>query len=202
MIYIKDTIVHFDIFHENFICDLMKCKGACCVEGDYGAPLNKDEISLLEENLESIKPYMTDEALAFLEKNNFNEEAPDGDMVTTCINGADCIFVFDDEKGISKCAIEASFIDGKSKFLKPISCHLYPIRISKIADLEALNYNRWSICKPACRLGDKMNLPVYKFLKAPLVRKYGEDWYKELEDVAEIVKEEFKKTGNNPGSYS
>lgn len=192
MIQYNDTIIHSDVFNEYFICDLLKCKGACCVEGDWGAPLEPEELGAIKKNLKNIKPFMPPEAQKLLNTEGFFESDPDGDLVTTCLNKKECIFVYYD-KGISKCAIEKAWFEGKSDFRKPVSCHLYPIRINKFNSVEAVNYDRWHICKPACELGAQNKMPVYKFLKEPLIRKYGEDWYKELEAIASALDDEKRK---------
>src|SRR5690606_37102905 len=144
---------------------------------------------LIEENLEAIKPFMTKKALKSLGKNGFYETDEDGDLVKKCLSGRDCVFAVN-EDGTYKCAIENAFNAGKSTFHKPISCNLYPIRIAEVGEFEALNYSRWDICDDACSLGKQLQVPVYKFLKNPLIRKYGEDWYNELEFIAT----EFKKS--------
>jgi hypothetical protein len=184
MIVHQNAVLSRDLFKKNFVCDLAKCKGACCVEGDYGAPLLESEIEDIDRNLESVKKYMTGEALELLMEDGFHEKDPDAELVTNCISGRNCIFVYKEEK-IYKCAIEKAYENGESDFKKPISCHLYPIRINRLGPLEGLNYNHWDICSPACKLGDKLKVPVFQFVKDALIRKYGEDWYEELEIIAE-----------------
>lgn len=189
LIEIKDKIVSLDLFKKNFVCDLNACKGACCVEGDEGAPLTFEEVDIIEEILEEVKPYMRPEGIAEVEKNGVFYMAPDNEPVTTLVNGKECAFVYFDERGITKCAIEKAYLEGKTTFKKPISCHLYPIREKKFTDFTALNYDKWSICDPACKLGDELKVPVYKFLKEPIIRAYGEDFYNEME----IIDNEIKK---------
>ncbi len=184
MIELGKTLVSDDVVSEQFVCDLTKCKGACCVEGDLGAPLNEDELHEIEEVIDLVKPYLGDKAVEVLEKEGGYILDEDGDYSTTVINGKECAFAFYDENRILKCSIEQAHKDGKTDFKKPISCHLYPIRISKLPDFEALNYDRWSICSPACDLGKELKVPVYKFLKEPLIRKYGAEWYNDLDEVA------------------
>lgn len=181
MIEVGKTLLSDELIEEQFVCDLTKCKGACCVEGDLGAPLTEGELPLIDEAIDLVKPYLTDEAVAVLEKEGGYLLDEDGDLSTTTINGKECAFAFYDDKKILKCSIEQAHKDGKTAFKKPISCHLYPIRTVKLPDYEALNYDRWSICAPACDLGKELKVPVYKFLKEALVRKYGEGWYLELE---------------------
>lgn len=182
MIEIGKTLVSDDVVQEAFVCDLNKCKGACCVEGDLGAPLEVDELPRINEVIELVKPYLSEEAVTILEKEGGYVLDEDGDYSTTTIHGKECVFAFYDPNGILKCSIEQAHKEGKTDFKKPISCHLYPIRISTLPDFEALNYDRWQICSPACDLGKELKVPVYKFLKEALIRRYGEDWYLELED--------------------
>ena len=185
MIEIGKTLISDDVVSEQFFCDLTKCKGACCVEGDLGAPLNEDELEKIDEVIDIVKPYLSKEAVAVLDTEGGYLLDEDGDLSTTTINGKECVFAFYDDKKILKCGIEQAHKEGKTDFKKPISCHLYPIRISKLPDFEALNYDRWSICAPACDLGKELKVPVYKFLKEPLIRKYGEGWYEQLEKATE-----------------
>lgn len=180
MIELEKVILSDDIKEKFFVCNLEKCKGACCVEGDLGAPLEEDELSKLEECYEVVKPYLMKEGIEAIERQGKYILDEDGEYSTTTINGAECAYAVYDEKGILKCGIEQAFNDGKTDFKKPISCHLYPIRAKKYDEFEALNYDRWSICSPACDLGAELSVPVYKFLKDPLIRKYGADWYEKL----------------------
>lgn len=180
MIQLGETLLSDELVEEQFVCDLKKCKGACCVEGDLGAPLDFDELDHIEEAVDLVKEYLSPEAIEVLEKEGGYLVDEDGDFSTTTINGKECAFAFYDDKNILKCSIEQAHRDGKTDFKKPISCHLYPIRVAKTSQFEALNYDRWSICAPACDLGSELKVPVYKFLKEPLIRKFGEDWYTEL----------------------
>lgn len=181
MIELDKTLISDDVIKEAFVCDLTKCKGACCVEGDLGAPLEINELPELKKVIPFVKPYLSNEAVAVLEKEGGYILDEDGDYSTTTLNGKECAFAFYDESGILKCSIEQAHKDGKTDFKKPISCHLYPVRISKLQEFEALNYDRWHICSPACDLGKELKVPVYKFLKEALVRKFGKDWFKKLE---------------------
>lgn len=184
VIEIDDTLVSGEIISEAFVCDLQKCKGACCVQGDSGAPLEKKELTILKNNIEKIKPFLTKKGLNAIDKQGNYMKDEDGDWVTPLVNkNKECAYtVF--ENGMAKCGIEKAHEAGEIKFKKPISCHLYPIRIQKLKYYEAVNYHRWEVCSAACRLGKKLSVPVYKFLKEPLIRKYGSAWYKKLERVA------------------
>ena len=178
MVQIDDVIVSLDVFREKFLCDLNACKGECCIEGDAGAPVE------LEEVLPVIWDSLSPEAQEVINRQGVVYTDQDDDLVTSIVNGKDCVFTCYDEKGFCYCAIEKAFREGKCNFYKPISCHLYPIRVSDYGPYKALNYHRWDVCKAAVLLGKKENLPVYKFLKEPLIRKFGSDWYEELENVA------------------
>ncbi len=187
MIAIDNTLISEDLFDKKFVCDLNACKGACCVAGDSGAPLDKDELPLLEGVLEAVKPYMVKKGVKAIEKHGAYVIDSDGDYTTTLVSDkAECAFVYFDEKKIAKCAIEKAYEEGKIKWKKPISCHLYPIRISKHKGYDAVNYDKWDVCAPACACGKKLDVPVYKFLKDPLIRKYGKAWFKQLEKSAEL----------------
>ena len=184
MIEIENTLISDDLLERRFVCDLNACKGECCVAGDSGAPLEKEEEEIIREILPLVKPYMNAEGIAEVEKSGVAVIDSDGDLVTPLVDGVKhCAFVIF-ENSIAKCAIEKAFYDGKVGFKKPISCHLYPVRISKYKNFDAVNYQEWEVCKPACSCGAKLDVPLYKFLKEPLIRKYGKDWYKQLELVA------------------
>ena len=186
MLQIGNTLVSLDILDNNFVCDLEKCKGECCVSGDSGAPLEEEETAELEAAWPVVKDYLQEEGRESVATYGLYLRDSDGDLVTPLINGnRECAFTIF-ENGIAKCAIEKAYLEGKISFRKPVSCHLYPIRIQKLTNYDAVNYDRWEICKAACKLGDKLKVPVYKFLKEPLIRKYGEKWYNELEFAADI----------------
>jgi hypothetical protein len=179
---IGDVIISKEIVSRKFVCDLEKCKGACCVGGDSGAPLDPEELEILERNYDKIKPYLTTEGRKAIESQGKYVTDSDGDVVTPLVNGdQECAYtIFEGDQ--ARCGIEKAWQEGAVDFKKPISCHLYPIRVKKLkSGLEALNYHQWDLCKPACSLGRKLEVPVYRFLRAPLVRKYGEQWYQELE---------------------
>lgn len=184
LVEIDDKIVSTQIFERKFVCDLNACKGACCIEGDAGAPLTLEEVDILEDTLEVIKPYMREEGIKAVEEQGVFYMDQDNEPVTTLVNEAECAFVYFDEKGITKCAVEQAHIDGKSDFKKPISCHLYPIRVKQYDEFKGLNYDVWDICAPACDCGEQLNVPVFRFLKEPLVRAFGSEFFKELEVVS------------------
>lgn len=189
MIIVGQTLVSEELLEEFFVCDLNACKGACCIEGESGAPLEQDELLLLEDSLEAVRPYMRPEGIAVIDEQGPYTVDDDGDFVTSLVgkHGA-CAFVTFDEKGIAKCALEQAYNDGKTSWKKPISCHLYPVRLAKLKEYVAVNYHRWQVCEPACACGKSLKVPVYKFLKDPLTRRFGSDWYRELEEIAAVWK--------------
>ena len=194
LIEVKDKVVSTLLFENKFVCDLNACKGACCIEGDSGAPIKLEEIDILEEDLEKIKPYMRQEGIDAVEKTGvFYMDRWDNEPVTTLVNGKECAFVYFDENNITKCAIEQAHKDGKTEFKKPISCHLYPIRVQKYTDFQALNYSEWDICKPACECGSKLDVKVYKFLREPIVRAFGQEFFDELE----LINSELEKKNDD-----
>ncbi len=190
MIQIDRTLVSIDVLKENFKCDLVKCKGACCVHGDSGAPLENHEPDLLKVILPDIKPYLRDEGIKAIEVQGAFVIDQENEYVTPLIDNNECAYaVFD--KGVAKCAIELAFIDKKIDFQKPLSCCLYPVRIKKYKNFDAVNYDKWSICDPARELGNKSDIPVFVFVKDALIRKFGKDWYNQLLKVAgKLLKEE------------
>ncbi|HRW99159.1 MAG TPA: DUF3109 family protein [Cyclobacteriaceae bacterium] len=195
MLKVGEVLVSDDIKEKEFVCNLEKCKGACCVEGELGAPLEEDELPIMKEIQEEIKPYLSRDGLKAIKRQGAYVLDEDGDYSTPTIGGRECAYAIYDEQGILKCGIEQAYLDGKTKFRKPISCHLYPIRITKKKDFEAVNYHKWSICSAACALGKSLGIPLYKFLKEPLIRKYGKAWYKEL--VRQIEEEDQKPVKRN-----
>lgn len=189
IIEIDNKLISTEIFENKFVCDLNACKGACCVKGDAGAPVTLEEIDILENELDNIKPFLRPESIEMLEKSGVFYVDTTNELVTTLVNNAECAFAVFDTKGIAKCGIEDAYNAGKTTFKKPISCHLYPIRVVKKKDYEILNYDRWDLCDPACALGEALNVKTYKFLKEPIIRAFGAEFYKELELVdAEISK--------------
>jgi len=185
MIKVGEVLVSDDIADVEFVCNLEKCKGACCVEGDLGAPLEADELEVMKKITPKVLPYLSEAGQAAIREQGSYILDEDGDYSTPTIGGRECAFAIYDDKKVLKCGIEQAYLDGKIKFRKPISCHLYPIRITKKKDLEAVNYHKWSICSEACKLGRSLQVPLYKFLKDPLIRKYGADWYEALVQAIE-----------------
>jgi Fe-S-cluster containining protein len=179
MISLENTLVSDDLKEVFFCCDLSKCKGACCIEGDAGAPLEEEEISLLEDYKDRIIPYMSQDGIAEIERNGIFDYDAAGRFVTPLIDGKECVFV-SLENGIAICAIEKAYTENAIPFRKPISCHLYPARISALSSGDAINYHKWDICSDALKNGKKINLPLFKFLEDSLTRKYGKKWYNQL----------------------
>jgi hypothetical protein len=181
MLQIDDTIISLDLLDEKFVCDLATCKGICCIEGDDGAPLEMAEVKIIEDLLPIIWDDLTEISREIIRKQGVSYIDDDGEPVTSIVNGAECVFTYTDENGFCKCAIEKAFREGKTDFYKPISCHLYPVRLQKYEEFTAVNYHRWNVCNCARKLGGKLQVPVYKFLKEPLVRRFGSEWYEQLE---------------------
>lgn len=192
MFQIGNTIVSDEIIENEFVCNLSACKGQCCIDGDAGAPLLKEELQILEDIFDTVKPYLRPEGIQSIEEQGKWIVGEDGDYETPLVNGSECAYVIFDGDTVL-CGIEQAYNEGKIEYKKPISCHLYPIRIKEYSQFSAVNYHRWHICDDACTLGKELEVPVYKFLKAPLIRKFGEDWYNELETVAEQWKLQSKK---------
>ncbi|MFT4770702.1 MAG: hypothetical protein ACI9CP_001139 [Cryomorphaceae bacterium] len=187
MIQIDDALLSEDLFSKRFVCDLGACKGACCVEGDSGAPLEPEEVGLLEQALEDIKPYMRQEGIDRVEETGVFTIDIDGEFVTPLVNDEECAFVSFDRNGTAKCSIEQAHRDGKTDFLKPVSCHLYPIRVTQLKDYVALNYHYWPICNPARSCGAKLDVKVFKFLKEPITRKFGEEFFEKLVEADKLM---------------
>jgi len=181
------TLLSRDIFEQHFVCDILKCKGACCIEGDSGAPLTEEEAAIIEKEYPNFEKYLPEHHKTEIKKQGFSFIDSDGDLVTPLVNNKQCAFSFYNEKGILKCAIEKTFFDGKSAFRKPISCHLFPIRITEYKHFDAVNYQELDICKPGVECGISQKVPLYKFLKEPLIAKYGTEWYREVEIAAEYL---------------
>ena len=185
---VSNILVSSDIITEQFCCDLDKCHGICCVEGDAGAPVTLDEIAGIEDSLDTVWGDMSASAQAVVDKQGVAYTDREGDLVTSIVGGKDCVFT-SYENGSCLCALERAYRQGKTSFIKPISCALYPIREKRInSDIVALNYNRWDVCRDAVKKGQELGLPVYRFLEGPLVRRFGKEWYDELCAVAEELK--------------
>ncbi len=184
MFQLGKTIVSEDIIEKDFVCNLSACKGACCIDGEAGAPLVASETKKLEEIYPVIKSYLRKEGIAAIEEQGTSVTTSDGELETPLIDGADCAYVIFDEKNMAMCAIEEAYNQGEVDWKKPVSCHLYPIRVQDYTEFSAVNYHKWEICDDACALGKELQVPVYKFVKEALIRKFGEDWYMELEKVA------------------
>ncbi len=190
MIQIDDTVISTDLFEKKFCCDLSTCKGICCVEGDSGAPLEDEEIPKIESLLPVVWDDLSEKSKELIRKQGVYYVDEDGDKVTSIVDGAECVFTYFDEKGICKCALEKAYREGKSDFYKPISCHLYPVRLDNLSNgTVAVNVHSWKICRCAVDFGKEKNIPVYQFLKEPLIRRFGEAWYEQLCIAAEEIKQ-------------
>ncbi|MDR1403006.1 MAG: DUF3109 family protein [Tannerellaceae bacterium] len=185
MILIGDTLVSFDVIERMFLCDLSACKGACCfVEAASGAPLEKEELAALRDVIPAVWDDLSRQAQDVVRKQGVAYIDPDGEDVVSIVGDRDCIFTCYDGQGVCKCAIEKAYREGRTTVQKPISCHLYPIRVSRYDTFRAVNYHRWKICRFGEALGRKEGLPLYKFLREPLIRKFGAEWYEELDTFA------------------
>lgn len=187
MIAIEDTLVSEELLDKMFACDIARCKGACCIAGDSGAPLEADEPAILNSILPEVLPYLPDEGRRELKKQGVVLTDEDGDLVTPLVNGnLHCAFTIFDEMGIASCGIERAYLDGKINFRKPVSCQLYPVRVNRYKEFTAVNYHKWDICKAACSKGKKEGIAVFRFVKEALIRRFGEKWFNELEKADEI----------------
>lgn len=193
MIEIEDKIVSDDILFEPFLCDLKHCKGICCVEGDAGAPLEEEEAAILEAEYANYAPYMTEAGRRAVQEQGYAVLDDDGDLTTPLVDGAECAYAIT-EKGVTLCAIERAYREGRCGFIKPVSCHLYPIRVVRFSNgAYGLNYHRWHVCSSAVKCGRCAGVPVYKSLREPIVRRFGEEFYKALECAEEMLREENSK---------
>ena len=190
MIQIDDKLISDELFEARFVCDLSACKGACCVEGDSGAPIEKGEADIVERDLDAIWPYMSEAGKKAVKKKGVSVVDEDGERVTPLVNGKECAFVNFDDKGVARCSIEMANRAGKTDFKKPISCHLYPIRLTELKDFVALNYHKWPICAPACECGGKLNVKVFRFLRESIERKFGKEFYQKMEKMDEMLSAE------------
>ncbi len=189
MFQLGKTIVSEDILEKEFVCNLTACHGACCVDGDAGAPLNEEETKILDEIYDKVKPFLRQEGIAAIEAQGKWVVGTDGELETPLIDNKDCAYVIFDGK-TALCGIEQAYNQGEVTWKKPVSCHLYPIRVKDYSEFAAVNYDRWDICSDACALGKELEVPVYKFVKEALIRRFGADWYAELEKVAEDLKKD------------
>ena len=196
---IGDILISSDILTEEFCCDLAACKGACCIEGDAGAPVTRDETGDIEASLDAVWPDLNASAQAVIDRQGVAYIDQEGDLVTSIVGGKDCVFTYYDnisDRDTTQvidhcclCALEKAYRNGRSHFCKPISCALYPIREKRFSDgTVALNYHQWDVCRPAREKGRQLHLPVYRFLREPLVRRFGQSWYDELCDVADELR--------------
>jgi len=192
IIQVGDVLLSPDIFTEHFCCDYEKCKGICCIEGDAGAPVTMDEIASIEESLGEVWSDLSASAQSVIDRQGVAYSDRDGDLVTSIVAGKDCVFTcYDGDKCL--CALEKACRSGKTSFIKPISCALYPIREKRLSNgMVALNYHQWDVCKDARALGKKLNMPVWQFLKEPLIRRFGKEWYEELSLTAACLEEREK----------
>lgn len=189
MFQLGKTIVSEDIIENDFVCNLNACKGACCIEGEAGAPITEEEVAILEKIYPHVKPFLRPEGIAAIEELGTYIKTSINELETPLVKGKECAYVTFTDKGIASCGIEDAYNAGAIEaiapgFRKPISCHLYPVRVQQYSEFAAVNYHRWPICDPACTLGKELQVPIYKFVKTALVRKFGENWYAELEKVA------------------
>lgn len=185
MIEIDNILISDEVIEKEFVCNLDKCKGGCCVDGDAGAPLTLEEANIIEDLFPLLKPELSPRAIREIEEQGAYTYDDEFDIVTPVIDGGICVYGYYDENNIVKCAIEKIYYEGKTDFKKPISCHLYPIRITETNGFELVNYEpRKKLCSPACKLGEQLKVPVYQFLKEPIIRKYGDDVYHVIDDIA------------------
>ena len=189
MFQIGKTLVSEDLIEKDFVCNISACKGECCINGDAGAPLDEDELQKMEEVYPVVKPYLSEESIKAIDEQGIYVKGEDGDWETPLLNGQACVYVIYDDNNTAKCAIEEAYNKGEVNWKKPVSCHLYPVRVKSFSEFSAVNYDKWDICSDACSLGKELQVPVFKFVKEALVRKFGQPWYDELE----LVAEEWKK---------
>lgn len=182
---IDGTVVAEDVITKEFVCNLSRCKGACCVEGDAGAPLEDEETAILTKEYPNIKPFLRPEGIAAIEQQGpWVTDSIEGGAVTPLVEGRECAYAVFAADGTAQCGIELAWKSGATHFRKPISCHLYPIRITRYKTFDAINYHKWHICSPACELGKALKIPVYQFVREALIRKYGHEWFEKLKEAA------------------
>ena len=184
MFQIGKTLISEEIIENEFVCNLNACKGACCVDGDSGAPLDNDEIKVLDSIFDKVKPYLRPEGVKAIESQGRFVKGDDGEWETPLVDNSECAYVVFSENRVVKCGIERAHSAGAITWRKPISCHLYPVRTKEYTEFTAVNYHKWPICDTACSLGKELQVPIYVFVKEALIRKFGQQWYNELEDAA------------------
>jgi len=184
MFQLGKTLVSEEIIENDFVCNLSACKGACCVDGDAGAPLEEEETVILVDIYAKVKPFLRPEGIKAIEEQGAFIKGEDGEWETPLVNKSECAYVIFSEGGIAKCGLEEAYEKGVTSWKKPVSCHLYPVRVKEYSQLTAINYHKWQLCDPACQLGESLQVPIYKFVKEGLIRKFGKKWYKELEQAA------------------
>ncbi|WP_372973183.1 DUF3109 family protein [Muriicola sp.] len=184
MFQLGKTLVSEEIIEKDFVCNLSACKGACCVDGDAGAPLEESETGMLEAIYPEVKPFLRPEGIKAIETQGSWVIGEDGEWETPLIDGKECAYTVFNPDGIAKCGIEEAFNQGATAWRKPVSCHLYPVRVKEYSSLTAVNYHKWQLCDPACELGEQLQVPVFRFVRDALIRKFGEQWYAELEEAA------------------
>ena len=185
MFQLGKTIVSEEILERDFVCNLNACKGACCIDGEAGAPLEDSETEILVDIFKDVRPFLRDEGVAAIEQQGAFVKGEDGEWETPLIDKSECAYVIYSESGIAKCGLEEAYNQGATSWKKPVSCHLYPVRVKEYTELIAVNYHKWQICDPACALGEELKVPIYKFVKEALIRKFGKQWYTDLEQTAE-----------------
>lgn len=185
MFQLGKTLISEEILEKDFVCNLTACKGACCVNGQYGAPLEDDETEKLATVFDKVKPFLRPEGVEAIESQGAYVKGEDGEWETPLINNNECAYTTFTSDGVAKCGLDEAYRNGATDWQKPISCHLYPVRVRHYTDFVAVNYHKWEICDAACKLGAELQVPIYKFVKESLIRKFGKDWYSQLEQVAE-----------------
>lgn len=191
MLQIGDTLVSLDLAEEFFCCDLEACKGQCCIEGDAGAPITEAERAAIERVLPVVKDDMIPQGREAVERDGVAYVDEEGDLVTTIVDGRNCAFTCYAPGGVCLCAIEKAHREGRCEFLKPVSCHLYPLRLTEYPTFTAVNYHRWKICRPAVRKGRELGIRLYQFLREPLIARFGQEWYDELVTACEAYLEQY-----------
>lgn len=184
MFQLGKTLISEDLLDKDFVCNIQQCKGACCVEGEAGAPLEEAELAEIDKHFDAIKPYLNAKGLAEIEKQGRYVKGWDGQWETPIIDGRECVYTLFDAQGKASCGIEKAYLDGKIGWKKPVSCHLYPVRVQQYSEFSAVNYHQWQICDTACSLGEELKVPVYQFVKEALIRKFGKAWFTSLEQLA------------------